>query len=117
MDIWRSFKDRLQGKAPPGTKRNPEWRKVRKKFIAKNPRCMVCDGVKKLEVHHVLPFHMFPDQELNESNLMTLCDGDPKLGIQSCHQLFGHLGRWTSFNPNAVEDAKIWRKRLEKESR
>ena len=47
------------------------------------------------------------DKELDENNLITLCDGKSR-----CHLLFGHLLSWKSFNPNVVEDCKIWSEKI-----
>jgi hypothetical protein len=64
-----------------------------------NPSCEACGSKKKLEVHHLIPFHLAPDLELDPSNLMTLCDGGGKYGMKSCHLFFGHGGAWQRFNP------------------
>ena len=90
--------DRLLGKTP-GLKRSGEWRAVRRKFLLINPRCESCGGSKKLEVHHIIPFHERPDLELAYSNLMTLCRRK-RYGV-SCHLFVGHRGNWRLINPEA----------------
>lgn len=70
--------------------------------------CAVC-GKKKswklsLQVHHIVPFSVNPDLELEPSNLITLC-GDHHLWV-------GHLGWFQSWNPNVVEDAQAMNDRI-----
>ena len=92
-------KDAVQGK--PVKLRSSKWSGVRKKFVAKHPTCAACGRPNKLEVHHIKPFHLHPELELEFSNLMTLCEHrDTK-----CHFTQGHLGDWHSFNPDVVVDA------------
>jgi len=103
--MWRQFFDQVDGKAPKGARRSSSWRKVRKAFLADNPRCAICDGTKKLEVHHIVPFHLSPSFELEPLNLMALCERK-KYGI-NCHLLVGHLGNYRKVNPSAKTDA-LW---------
>ena len=105
------LKDRLTGKAPEGAKRSPLWFDVRKNHLRKNPRCVICGSTNKLQVHHVIPFHLAPDLELVPTNLITLCTRK-KYGI-NCHLLVGHLGNFRRFNIEVRTDAKTWRSKLE----
>jgi 5-methylcytosine-specific restriction endonuclease McrA len=84
---------------------------VRKKFLRENPACSVC-GAKtgKLEVHHILPFHLHPENELNPKNFIVLCENNNDGA--NCHLLFGHLGSFRSYNPNVKKDAAIWNKKI-----
>lgn len=84
--------------------RSPKWDSVRAKFLKKNPYCVVCHTKSKLNVHHIIPFHMSPDLELKESNLITLCE--------SHHFLFGHLNNWQSYNVDCVADCKLWEEKI-----
>lgn len=94
-----------------GQKRSSRWPKTRKKFIEKNPCCAVCGrDTGKREVHHIKPFHSHPELELEESNLITLCE-NKKDGV-NCHLLFGHLGNYRSFNENVIKDAQEWIKKI-----
>jgi 5-methylcytosine-specific restriction enzyme A len=79
-----------------GIPRSPAWGRVRKEFLAEHPECAACGGRHHREAHHLKPYHLWPDLELDPANLLTLC--------RSCHFVFGHLHDWTSFNPNAVAD-------------
>lgn len=85
-----------------GVARSPKWPAVRAVYLAKNPTCSVCGGTKQLEVHHKNPYHLHPELELEETNLITLCN-------YSLHHLwFGHLGNFQSFNKDIEVDAKVW---------
>lgn len=57
---------------------------------------MYCGNEKNLEVHHIQPFHLQPELELDQSNLITLCEA---IGAD-CHLRQGHLGNWKGCNPN-----------------
>src|SRR5262249_19909900 len=100
--IKRNDKD----KVPKGSKRSDQWPKVRRAYLKDHPTCSVCGGTKKLEVHHVQPFHLHPNLELDPSNFITLCEND-KDGV-NCHLLVGHLGSFKSFNAAVREDAITW---------
>jgi 5-methylcytosine-specific restriction enzyme A len=106
--IVTAINDRLTGKAPSGAKRSSKWPALRKSFIKKNPKCAVCGGRKNVEVHHKKPFHSHPELELDETNLISLCEGSG----MNCHLTFGHLGSYQSFNPTIDKDAKSWAKKL-----
>lgn len=77
---------RLQG-------RSSKWPRVRKTHLKDNPRCFVCNGKRALEVHHVKPFRISPELELDPHNLITLCNH------RACHLMYGHLGSFRSWNP------------------
>jgi hypothetical protein len=68
-----------------------KWRKVRNEFVHDaQPCCQLCGYQKKLEVHHALPWHQFPDLRYMADNLITLCD--------ACHFRFGHHHNWKKYN-------------------
>ena len=102
------LKDRIKGKPP--VKRSSKWSVARKEHLKKYPKCAVCGGTKKCEVHHVLVYHLFPELELDPKNLITLCESK-KYGI-NCHLLMGHFGNYKRMNYNVDEDAMLWNKRL-----
>lgn len=80
--------------------RHPDWDKTRDRFLI-GKRCALCGRKENLQAHHELPFHLFPDRELDESNLVPLCTGGP----WNCHFLAGHLGKsWSVYakDPRAV---------------
>lgn len=88
-----------------GINRSPKWKQVRKLHLSKQPNCMVCGSSYKPEVHHIIPVHADPSKELDPENLITLCD-------KYCHFIFGHLMNWWSYNPNIIEDAKIFSSKI-----
>ena len=107
-------RDVAHGKIPKdGPKRSPKWAAVRKEHLKKFPKCAICEGTQQLNVHHIKPFHLHPDLELEPSNLITLCEC-ASYGI-ICHILVGHLGDYKNINPNSVEDAKIWNAKLKEQ--
>lgn len=107
------IKDKLLGKVPSGKKRSKDWPEVRAKHLKEHPACAVCGNKKKVEVHHVKPFHLAPELELEKTNLITLCELKKK-GI-NCHLLIGHLGNYSRENTTCREDAETWNKKLNKD--
>ena len=85
-----------------GSVRSPMWSSVQKAFVSLHPTCAVCGSKGKLlnplNVHHIRPFYLHPDDELNVENLITLC--------RDHHFLFGHLNSWSSFNADVVRDSE-----------
>ena len=104
-----TLKELQEGKEPLH-KRSSHWPTVRKNHVKNNPTCALCEGTKKLEVHHIKPFHIHPELELDPSNLITLCE-DKGNGVY-CHLFFGHLGNYKSLNENVREDVELWRNKL-----
>lgn len=102
--------DILKGKRKIGEKRSPLWRQVRRDHLDLNPVCEVCGGDRKLEVHHIEPFHIRPDLELNPVNLITLCESGK--GGLVCHLAVGHLGNYRSWNRNVKTDTREWFKKI-----
>lgn len=84
-----------------GHNRSPEWPRVAQEHLLHEPACVAC-GYKGrgLQVHHIKPFHLYPDLELDPRNLITLCE----VKGRDHHLLIGHLDDWESYNPNVRED-------------
>jgi hypothetical protein len=57
---------------------------------------------RKLQVHHIKPFHLHPNLELDPGNLITLCEARGR----DHHLLLGHLDAWDSYNEHVREDVK-----------
>lgn len=102
--------DVLKGKHPIETSRSPHWPTIRKHHLQNNPTCAACGDKSKLEVHHIQPFHLHPELELEPSNLITLCESK-SYGI-ICHLLIGHNGNYKNINPSVVQDSAIWLQKL-----
>lgn len=83
------------------TPRSPQWQGVRHAHLAKEPSCRACGGHDFLEVHHIKPFHLFPELELDDANLITLCMHPS----HSCHFVQGHLLDYQAYNLSVEEDA------------
>lgn len=83
--------------------RSPQWPAVRKQFLKWNPTCAACGGKNNLEVHHVQPFHLFPELELKPDNLIVLCETGG-----NCHLMIGHLKNWQSYNTLVREHAGLY---------
>ena len=104
-------KHALQGKHPINVTRSTKWPTIRKHHLEANPTCALCGSSDNLEVHHVKPFHLNPDLELDPNNLITLCESS-KGGV-NCHLFFGHLGNYrTGVNANVKADAAEWSKKI-----
>ena len=90
-----------------GVQRSQEWKGVRDAHLhlaTDQGFCAVCLGTAELQVHHIVPFHFVHlvyrgDLELDERNLMTLCE----VQGQDHHNLVGHLEDWQIYNPGGRE--------------
>lgn len=91
--------------------RASEWVYVRNEFVRRHPRCEACGSDYQLNVHHIKPFHLYPELELDEGNLITLC--------REHHFRIGHdpdgkgpaKPNWSASNPNVRSDAANMRSR------
>lgn len=92
--------DWFQGK--PAVPRHPLWHKVRGIWLKDHGFCAVCGCTTGLNVHHIKPFHEFPELELEPENFITLGEICP---TGNHHLLFGHLGDWRSWNVDVVHIA------------
>ena len=55
-----------------GAKRSSKWGSLEKKILSEHPVCEVCGTNKHLQVHHIKPFHLYPELELDENNLIVV---------------------------------------------
>jgi 5-methylcytosine-specific restriction enzyme A len=93
-------------------RRSSKWRSVREQHLKEHPRCEACGDDKNLEVHHLKPYHLFPELELEKSNLMTLCCHG--IGGMNCHLVYGHCGAWVAYNPDPVTACYQFREMLKR---
>lgn len=114
---------------PPEGERSSKWTTVRNRFIEQHPVCQACKRDHKLNVHHVVPFHVDPALELDMDNLITLCAGDDSSNSDgdqwpdyNCHFHIGHDPdgpdgprgpNWKLSNPNVRRDAQRHRASLQ----
>lgn len=94
-----SFGDLWHGR--PLVRRSPKWRAVRQAWLAEHPYCASCGRETSLNVHHIYPVHRLPNLELDEGNLITLCEHK----TFNCHLMFGHCGNWQGYRHNVNEVA------------
>jgi 5-methylcytosine-specific restriction endonuclease McrA len=86
-----------------GHERSSQWSSVQKEHLLRESACIACGYKgKKLQVHHIKPFHLHPHLELEPDNLITLCEGRGR----HHHLLLGHLGEWQSYNEHVRQDVK-----------
>lgn len=76
-----------------GSPRSSEWSKFRNKHI--KDKCEVCGAKFFLEAHHIKPFYLYPELELEETNLVTLC--------RKHHLEWAHFFSWSRYNPEIKE--------------
>lgn len=87
--------------------RSPHWSAVEREHRKREPLCVACGySGKELQVHHIWPFHLHPELELDPSNLLTLCE---RPGWNH-HLLLGHLDEWQSYNEHVRDDVVIFAK-------
>ena len=102
MKFWFTYTDAKAAMERLGAPRSPQWAALARAHLRQEGWCRYCGSTEHLQVHHVLPFHLFPDQELNPANLITLCMNPDSL----CHLRIGHLGDWFKYNPKVRSLAK-----------
>jgi 5-methylcytosine-specific restriction endonuclease McrA len=81
--------------------RSPKWPSVRKKHFRSEPSCMACGAASPVECHHIIPFHVDKNLELNPANLITLCETKGA----NCHLQVGHYGNWHDYNRHVKTEA------------
>lgn len=93
---FRLYQAKLR-EAKKSKDRSPEWPRVRDEHLREHPECEACGSRKNLQVHHIRPFHLFPELELSQGNLITLC-----MSLQECHLSLGHGGSWVCWDPEVL---------------
>ena len=88
-----------------GGVRSPLWSKTKREFEKKNSKmCSVCGGEKEVQLHHIKPFHLHPELELEHTNLIWLCEAPNR----NCHLNMGHLNSFHSYNVDIKKDAEYY---------
>ena len=93
--------------------RSGKWAALRARIIKNHPFCAYCGRTEKLEAHHIKPFHLFPELELEPENIIVLCQAPP----MDHHLKVGHKGNFKNWNPDVVADCKANEKRLKRAGR
>jgi len=97
-----------------GLKRSSKWRTVERTYKEAHPACACCGktypGGRGIQIHHRFPFHDCilagrADLELDERNLISLCEDEKGVETNDCHFVVGHCCSFRSFNPTVEEDA------------
>ena len=103
------------GGARHGIQRSPAWPHAEKLHLQLQPTCVCCKpGMHPnagVQVHHIFPFHYVialgrPDLELDQRNLITLCENEEGKPGENHHLLVGHLDSFQSSNLSVVEHAE-----------
>jgi hypothetical protein len=95
-----------------GITRSTKWPDVERAHLAKQPHCVACRAPSRsLQVHHIFPLHYCiavgrRDLELDERNLITLCESENGEASDDHHLLVGHFGDFESANLDVVRDAQ-----------
>ena len=89
-----------------GAVRSSGWFVFRKQHIKIACTCCGKKGsfLNRLELHHIIPFHIDPSKELDPTNVDTFC--------RRCHQLLAHLDNFKSYNIDIKKDAENLLKRI-----
>ena len=95
IESWRKTHVRV---AAGEDSRSSRWPALRNRHITAHPNCIACGG-KATTVHHLRPFHLRPDLELDPGNLRSMCD--------NCHLHIGHLGNFQNENPDLDQHADM----------
>ena len=82
--------------------RDKRWAKESRQFLADNPHCVVCGTTDYCVVHHVKPFHLFPELEMDWRYWRTVCETPS----HNDHFAVGHLFNWSRYNQEFDELAK-----------
>lgn len=112
--ILAYLRDKISGRTPKGFKRSPKWYDLQQEIIKAHPYCSVCGRKDRLQVHHIIPFHIDSSLELDPENCRVLC---ARKKVLNCHLIFGHLGDFSSWNPSLDADIAYWRVKLQKKDR
>jgi len=93
------------------------WPRAERKHLKLQPCCQACKPGTNLEfkvqVHHIFPFHYAvalgrPDLELDDRNLITLCETEAGHPADDHHLLIGHLGNFKLGNLHVVQDCQAY---------
>jgi 5-methylcytosine-specific restriction enzyme A len=85
--------------------RSSQWPDLRRKWLVREPQCQCCNKITKLQVHHIRPVHLYPELELDENNLITLCENP----TMNCHFIYGHCLNWLAWNRQVMFDVDTMR--------
>lgn len=93
--------------------RSPKWPAFEKRIIEAHPFCSFCGQIEskvKLVGHHIQPYHLHPDLELEESNILVVGE---TCTTGNHHLLLCHYGNWSKWNPDARHLAELFLKNIQ----
>jgi len=96
----------------PAVERSPKWSATRNRHLKLHSGCEACGSVENVQVHHIKPFHLFPELELEPTNLITLCEkfiADEDKTNDNHHLILGHGGDFHKNNKNSLKDIQNYR--------
>lgn len=70
-------------------RRDPRFPARERDFLRRHPACVGC-GRPATTAHHVIPFHVRPDLEMDEGNWAAV--------EKDCHYVIGHQRNWRKWN-------------------
>lgn len=92
--VWES----LRREAHKEETRSPRWPHARDEYLKTHKTCAACGSSTRLQVHHVEPFHLHPELELDQANFIALC-----MDTNECHLKIGHGDDFKAWNPKVRE--------------
>lgn len=88
--------------------RSPHWRSFEKDLIEKQPYCSFCGEEApstQLVGHHIVPFHLNKDLELDPNNILIVGE---TCTTGHHHLLLCHFGNFRKWNPDARKLSEIF---------
>lgn len=83
--------------------RSGKWPFLRRRWLEIQPLCQSCGKNTKIQVHHIHPVHLYPELELDDTNLITLCENP----VFNCHFAIGHCLNWLAWNSDVINDTTM----------
>lgn len=66
------------------------YKKYRQAVLEKdNHKCIICGSTEDLQVHHIYPFSIYPDDRMRVETGVTVCAKHHTIGDNSFHSIFG----------------------------
>lgn len=105
-EIDEEIPDNDESDAYYGGPRSGHWPSVRAAFNRLHPYCAACGTPNNGNVHHVKPFHEYPELECDPDNLIRLCrDHHFRIGHDPDGLDGPRTPDWKLSNPNVRRDA------------
>lgn len=76
---------------------DPQWHRESRLWLVDHPCAVTGETGDGVEVHHIRPYHLFPELEMDPANWIAL--------RRDWHFYLGHFGDWVLWNPDVAQDA------------